>query len=146
MNEFRYNTINLRPSIFLFSVITLLFCLSCNTPVTGKNDFHTEERILKAFNSVVIDQKLNLTAHLTEAGEKNRIEFSAQANIIPLIITTVENEKLIISSAKSIDTTTIIDAHIYCSGPVQIENKGGGVLKFDPNYADQLKSAIEKVN
>lgn len=126
----------------LLTLISVWFC-SCNTTTTGKNEFHAEERILKPFTTVEINQKMNLTAHLTGPDEKNRIVFSAQPNIIPLILTTVENEKLLISSAKSIDTTTVIEAHIYCNGPIPIENESSGVLKFDENYFDEILSPIE---
>jgi len=116
--------------VLLVMVFIFISLNSCSTCIKGKNEFHSEERILKPFKSVEINQKINITAHLTSPDEKNRIELSAQSNIIPLILTIVENENLIISTSKCIDTTTIIEAHIYCNGSIPLANNNRGVLQY----------------
>lgn len=70
--------------------------------IEGNGEVITENRTLEPFHSIVVDGSMDV--RLAQAGEQS-LKLQAEANLLPIITTTIQNGVLTISSKESYCTT-----------------------------------------
>lgn len=97
----------------LIPTLVILVCNACNTCVTGNGEIHTEERILRPFSKVKDEIGIHYTTQPRAEDLKCSILIEAHSNVIPLIITEIRNDTLLIFSQRCISEETEIKAQIF---------------------------------
>ncbi len=111
--------------IKMWTITTLgIGYLSCNDCTIGKGAHHTEERILDPFSEIETLDKIDLALLEIDSGSKNRLVLEAQANIIPLVLSEVQNGKLILSTVRCIDEKTHWRVTLYMHKPNEAKITG----------------------
>jgi len=117
--------------ILLF-VFTLSGCekiQSENKTVSGTGPIKSEERILPAFTK--IDSRIGANINIIKSSVQ-RLQVSAQGNLLPLIHMNVINDALIITSnEKSMKTDSAITIDVYISSLEEVNIPGAGQIRSE---------------
>jgi hypothetical protein len=104
--------------------------------VSGTGPVTTEPRTVDAFTRVEVDNGIGLTLHV---GAPSAVTVSAQANILPLVTTTVENGVLKIRGTESFTTSSGVAVTASMSALDAISIAGGSQVRVDGVAGDRLR-------
>ena len=130
----KINTMTRLLTATLLSIITLS---SCWNGIEGVGSATSEKRALIDFDEIVLDcsADVNIRQNLIKA--KSSLEVVAQENLLPYILTKVENDVLTITIEESIMSTGKLEVNVTTNGLTRISIDGSGdiesenVLRFE---------------
>lgn len=111
---------NLLTILFAFVSFTVFGC-----GIEGSGNVITETRSLTTFNG--IDLRNTANVYITQ-GDVQEVKIEAEDNIVPLILTEVKNDELIIECKENIRTKRAINVYITVKNLCLMELTGSGSM------------------
>ncbi len=125
-------------NLFAFAGLTALAACSNVTistgdgshKITGNGKLTTETREVKPFSAISIEGVFNI---ILKQGDKESIRIESDENILPVIITSSENDtlKIRMKDSTSISNMDKLNVYVTLVSVSSIENEGVGTLKCD---------------
>ncbi len=119
-------------TVLSLTMITMAFA---ETPIEGNGNSTKESRTLAPFDSVRVQIGADVTITIGKTGP---LTIEAEENILPLIETTIEKGKLVISSARSFSSTKPIKITGSAPNITGIELLGSGDINVTALSSDSL--------
>ena len=109
-----------------FVAALTLIIASCSNALEGAGEVVKEDRITENFDVVDIRCAANVEIRQINQGEQSKVIVTAQENLIPHILTRVENERLVIDIEERIHTSSDLGVLVLSSSIEKIVHDGSG--------------------
>jgi hypothetical protein len=120
-------------------LIGTMLLVSCGECIEGVGDATVEKRTVESFETLEINGAIDVTIRQALISDLNRIEVSAQENLIPYIITHIDGARLIIEIDECVKASVPIEISVTCTNIERIYNNGSGnVLTTNTLKADDF--------
>ena len=108
------------------TLLSLTLLTSCFNEVEGTGDVISEKRAMMDVDELVLDCSADVNIRQNLIKVNNNVEVVAQENILPFILTSVENGVLTITIAESIISTGKLEVNVNANSLVRIVSEGSG--------------------
>jgi hypothetical protein len=116
----------MRKLVFLAALTTLISCGDC---LEGVGTPNTEKRTVESFVTLELKGSMDVTIRQAKLGEVNKIEVTAQENLIPHIITKIDGARLVIDTDQCIRSTEKIEVAVICTDLERVINRSSGSIE-----------------
>jgi Putative auto-transporter adhesin, head GIN domain len=115
---------------------------SCMDCVTGAGDNVEEERIVTEFSAIDVQCSADIIIKDRILSDKNKVVVKAQANILPMIVTRVIGNKLVIDMEGCIMNSNAIEVYVYVNEISEINLGGSGNIRSE----NALRGDVMEIN
>ncbi len=128
--------------LFVFIALCALLLQSCKDCVTGSGDSVEEERIVTEFSTIDLQCSADVIIKDRILSDKNMVVVKAQANILPMIVTRVIGNKLVIDMEGCIMNSNAIEVYVYVNEISEVNLGGSGNIRSE----NALRGDVMEIN